>query len=409
MWTDLLIRKAKVAAPTKKKRSYTLRNIYWDEVENTKVDMVQKRYIDWKNKSSSLSLGDIGVTGRGHSGKGKKTLLEHVEFHVQREVQREGQPARRGVEFTIRTLDALIIDETSFIDKNDIESIEDFIGDIREMGEGGSDTNPSNILFTQHVSLGKKGGKWIREGEEKIYGHYRTKKYIDGREKVDEKKESLSAVPNAWWSTDKDNAQPPFWQAIFATSSLGGAGTEITHGLLGILEDYIKSLTEGKIPIPIIKDKGRMKEKISSLNRLGQLKSELGKLLKDSSIYRGRTGKVKYDGPNGIRTKLNDKVFKVQGAKRFLKSLGEIEGVPEGDLPWWIDKSQHFMIDFTKATIDNMINEWFREQMNFKAPTGYNIGLGTDTRRVLQRYSWYDKYKESEGIKKSWNDWLWSI
>jgi len=410
-------KKELLKAEMKKGRTFQFRNMTINQEFGTLHDKVQKEYIDWKKTCKNLKLADIGITGRGHEkggGKGKSSLLEHVQFHVNASVQRHEQPSRTGVEFTLKYLDEAILHEDSLLTNQDEEAMEQFIANIKEMWE--QDTDPRNIVFTQAANLVRRGKKWVEEGEEKVFGHYRTQMYIDKRKKVDGITEKISAVDSSWYSGTKNDAEPPFYQAIFSNSSLDNkTGGETSNGILGILERYIDSLGDGPGRPPIvviIKDTGKMRDKMETLKLLTPLKRKIKQLMKNSAIYSGNSGKVVYKGANRLIGQIENTRFKTNRmTAKYLAKINDIN-LEADDTPLILREIDLFSIIFTKATLDNLINEWVRGEGQFKSPSNRPIILATDTTSKLKRYSWYQKYLdakkvEKKVVKKSWTDMLW--
>ena len=413
MWSKLLWK----AEPIKKKRLLQYKNVLISQELGEEFDTIQDEYSDWKTKIEGLSEASIGITGRGHKkdgSAGRKTLLEHVDEHVNGKVQRKGMPPRRGINSYIRKLDGWILEKNILFTERIRKQILRDINSIIKMGGEKSDTNPQNIKFTQPEEVGKnEQGKYVDIGTEEVYGHYRTPMYIDSRNKVHNKKgklEKIPAVSDSWWSTSKGEAKPPFWQAIFAGSSLGEAGEDVTKGLLGILESFKKALDEAHIPTLIIKDKGDMKGKIASLSKLSPLVKEVKKIMKDPRTYKTGTSAhiLMYEGnPNRILDRLNDKSFNIN--KFSSKYLADIAGIEEilGH-----DDINTFKIRFTKPTVNHMINTWVRGQGDFLAPNGKPFllgGRGKINSTTGQPYSQgYKEALERSKLKKSWIDSLWS-
>jgi len=404
-------------APVKKTRFFRYKTMLFNQEFGTLHDKVQQEYIDWKKTLESKGLADIGITGRGHrkdGSQGKKTLLEHIENHIEAAIQRPGQSQRKGVNFVLTYLDEVILHENSIITQKDEDNMLAFIGDIKKFWE--TDSNPRNIVFTQPRSLRRRGGKWIEVGKETVYGHYRTPMYIDKRKKVDGSEKELDAVDSSWYDTAPDTSKPPFYQAIFSNSSLDeSVGKPITNGILGILERFEESLGDGlgKPPtIVIIEDNGNMKDKLDTLKLLPSLKEEIKKVMKNTSIYRGNTGKVMYGGANRLISLIENIRFKSnETTTKYLAKIAEIN-LEADETPIALESIDLFSIKFTKATIDNLINEWVRGEGQFKSPNNRPMILATDTTSKLKRYSWYQQYLDAQKVekkvvKKSWTDMLW--
>ena len=299
-WANTLLK----APPVKKKRMIQFKNALIDQELGEEIGTIQKQYTKWKS-DCNISSGDIGLTGRGHKkdgSAGSDTLLQHVEEHVTARVARPNQPARDRGKAIVELLDSVILDEQSLIEEDDEEDILDLIDDLEKMK--GTDDDPRNIPFTQPLDVAPVKGKMSDIGEGVVYGHYRTPIYVKSRREVHGSKKEDGPVSASWYSSNKNEATPPFWQALFAGEE--GKGDTIEKGLLAILQDFKKALEGAFIKEIIINDKGDFANKVDALSKLPQLIREIRKILGNSNSYRGGGHQLMYGGARGITTQLNN-------------------------------------------------------------------------------------------------------
>lgn len=408
------LKKAKPSV--KKKRLIRVGNLMVNQETGDEMDTVQRAYLDWKSECQ-VGLAEIGVTGRGSDkdgNKGNDTLFEHVRDHVIPRVQRVGASPKDGAKDTIATLDRLILHEDSLIGEDEEDILKEFMDDIKAMAGGNED--PRNINFTQPLEVVPRGEganrKFVDVGKDEVFGHYRTPIYVDSRKKVHGSENELGAVKAGWYSSEKNSAEPPFWQAIYSKSSLSGEeGDTVTIGLLGILENFEKALDDTYLKELIINDTGDFGAKINSLGNLTRLKSKLLTLMKDKKIYRGGGHQVKYGGATGIKTLLNATTFKVtdtQTSKYLTEIAPQLKDITGGD------DVKEFKIKFTDATINRMINLFVRPEFVVPPHLGSNgkpfLLSDAGGGRKVKGQPWSTAYQtalDKSKIKKSWYDGLW--
>ena len=412
-----------IKAEVKKKKTFTVGNVTFSEDFGAGLGDIANDYEDWKADIDKLGKAEVGIVGKNNEAmKNTKkaymdTLLEYVENHVTAGVARPGRGERDLSKRLKADLDRIITDRNVPLMDEDEHEILNLIEKLEDMGEHKSKANPKNIVFTQPVRIiedgvdedGKKKYKKSFDTE-KVYGHYRTPRYIEMREKVYGVTEKIPAVPTDWYSEgDIGNNTPPFWQALFASSSLGEKkGGKVTKGLLGILEDFEKAIDD---PPPtkgvIIRDKGQMKQRIETLYKFPALVSHVKKILKNSNIYKGgNQGHIIVFSK--LKDAINNQIYAVGGKtnKEYITAL--FEGVDKNNLPIALRNIQSFYIHMTDATIRNFINGnkgWSPEQsirgQDVMAPNGKPFTMGD---RAIEGYSWY---KNFHPVKKSWVDMLW--
>ncbi len=404
-WVNTLLK----APPVKKKRMIQFKNALIDQELGEEIGTIQRQYTKWKNECRGLTLADIGVTGRGHKkggSAGSDTLLQHVEEHVTARVVRPNRTPRDKGKAIVELLDSVILDEQSLIEEDDEEDILDLIDDLEKMK--GTDNDPRNIPFTQPLDVRPVKGKMSDIGEDTVYGQYRTPIYVKSREKLHGSKNEQSAVSASWYSSDKNEATPRFWQALFAGED--GNGDTIERGLLAFLQDFKKALDGAFIEEIIINDKGDFANKVEALSKLPQLLNEIRKILSNSNSYRGGGHQLMYGGARGITTQLNNFPFKGQQkqTQRYLTSIAPYLKDVTG-----MDDVKEFKIKFTDATINRLINQYVRNDDRFIVPPHLppnskplmlsSAGGG----RKVTGQPWSSKHDQAVAnskIKKSWSD-----
>ena len=191
----------------------------------------KKMFEQWKT--------DCGKSGEDLHTKSTTTLFTTVTNHGKSGSHRPQSRDKStiGAGEIVEKLDKLISDAEELENAD-----EDFLDKaVEQLKQVEKKYNPRNILFTVPIwsRVNRKNLRYDEETDvQQIYGHYRTSDYIkfrnrkaELRENVD--KETLPAVPKAWYSTEKNKAKPPLWQALFAT----GDGDVVSTGLLSVLQE----------------------------------------------------------------------------------------------------------------------------------------------------------------------------
>lgn len=233
----------------------------------------------WFNICRGLSGNDIGVTGKGWSGKGNKlSLLDHVAAHVDSSIaflQRPNQPERTGSMGVILRIKEMLEKTKAYKDK-ELKLVHEMIEDLKDVeGGSGSKTNPRNITFNIPETWTPKE----IESKKKIYGHYRTPKYVEYRTEI-RNKDEMDAVDSSWYSDSPDTAKPPFWQALFAGGK-NEAGGLVTEGLLAILIRIEEEMEEQELEKLHVKGKFQR----MALENVAPFMGSLELLLKNQGVY----------------------------------------------------------------------------------------------------------------------------
>ena len=416
-WTNLL--KKEKYMPflpiIKAKNLFRVGNLEFTQILDTNRPETQKHYNQWKSQTQGLRNEAIGVVGRSANKPGKEyrdTLFEHIFDHVVKDVQRPNQPKRDGAEKLMTLLENVIEDDDTPVSDQDASDIGDLVEHIRKMGEPNSKLNPANIPFTQPRELvepKREGEKWGKRGSERIYGHYRTPMYQEMRQKVYGEKSPPKAGKAEWYSDAQDgSARPPFWQGLFAQSSVSAeAGGELTRGLLGILEELEKAVEGAKLGDFTVIDKRKASDKkfINGLTTNQELMDRLKAALKNTAMYRRGEARIHYPS---LLAEINGKPY--TNKKWIDNDLGLqqlIMGADLSDMPVGWKKVERYNLELTIASIDNIINQEIRGK-DMMAPTGKPYILRTDSASKLKKYPWHSQYvAASRPVKKSWIDMLW--
>tara|TARA_R110000824_G_scaffold384495_1_gene578539 strand:- start:2408 stop:3706 length:1299 start_codon:yes stop_codon:yes gene_type:complete len=226
----------------------------------------------WKSKCSGLSGEAIGVTGRGAEGNGKNTLLEHVLAHVDESVQRTGAGAKDGAMDIVAEILEIADADHAFKEK-ELRMVDRFIQDLKDV-ENDDDTNPRNIPFDVPEVVTRDGA----ESWHTVRGHYRTPEYVDYRKNHLNKDGEMKAVDDSWYKTGLNEAQPPFWQALYNRSGSGLVG----EGLLPLLERFKEEMEEQEL------DKLHVKGKFQrqSIENVPSFINSLLAVLRTQEVYK---------------------------------------------------------------------------------------------------------------------------
>jgi len=238
---------------------------------------------NWVTKCKSVSKTDVGTTGQ----KGATNLFDFIDKHVRAEVKRSGvKNYGKGVYQMVEELVKIVGDE-ELVDKDELKDIELYVKGLERV-KNTTKLNPRNIIFTVPATVGKDGA----ESWEKVYGHYRTPNYIKHR-KATGKQESLPAAEPHWYSSEENDAQPPFWQALFAPEGKIQDIPGINAGLLPLLKSFIKIVDEGNIGSI---NKWHIKGKVDrqGLEKAPSFIAALDEVLSDQKSYRDPTGNVPF-------------------------------------------------------------------------------------------------------------------
>jgi len=180
---------------------------------------------------------DCGKSGEDLHTKSTTTLFTTVSNHGNTHRPQSKDKSTLGAGEIVQKLDKLISDSEELENAD-----EDFLDTaITQLKQVEKKYNPRNILFTIPVwsRVNRKNLQYDEESDvQQIFGHYRTPDYISFRNRKAElrenvEKETLPPAPKKWYATERNKAEPPLWQALFAT----GQGDIVSHGLLSVLQE----------------------------------------------------------------------------------------------------------------------------------------------------------------------------
>ena len=290
---------------------------------------------NWVSACESVDIGTLKTTGRGANQRGNNTsLFDYIEKHVTGDVRREGyKNYGKGVQGTIKKI-VDIVDSEQLVDSDDLKTIKRYIKTLERI-EKTDKLNPRNILFTVPDAVGKDGA----ESWKTVYGHYRTPEYVKHRKAKG--KEEMGPAEGHWYSDDENTAEPPFWQALFATKVKDIP--ELNMGLLPLLKTFGQITSDPKEPITKVSN-WHIKGKIQ---RLGIEKSEgfmnaLSEVLGMQKCYRDATGNKPFDRLWINFTKTRDEL-----RKKPIK----VTDKDESDLVILYRKKDEFMDDEDKPNV----------------------------------------------------------
>jgi len=194
---------------------------------------------NWIIKPHRAWIKQCLVRGEAIGTASSVTLYDMLRNHVKR--HRKGVSGARKDAY--RAIDRVKqITEKGEITKDDYERILRVIPYLEELEET-PDSNPSNIKFTTHLRVDKKGQP---SGKKVMRGHWRTERYKKNRGKMGEK--TVEPVASDWYvegtATDAPlfEAKPPLWQALFATPENNSSTVVVKQGLLPLLKEYKKEV-----------------------------------------------------------------------------------------------------------------------------------------------------------------------
>lgn len=204
----------------------------------------------WQN-DCKVSGSKLGLTSSA-------TLLEIVNAHgvVARPYTKSPVSKDKGAGTIIELMEEWEND-IAVLETVDLIALDEVIEKLNAMAN--SENDPRNIRFTVPIlsEVNPDNGDYDEDDVTEVYGHYRTPDYIAFRKILADlpnskiNPESIEAVDSSWYAegTDgKNTAEPPMWQALFATS-----GDIVSLGLLGVCQEAKKLIKETEIHNVILK------------------------------------------------------------------------------------------------------------------------------------------------------------
>jgi len=311
---------------TKKTRKSTV------EVNGNTIEAPQYKfkaeYAAWRKKVDSISSEKIASTGSkfadANRAKYPATLYGQLSHHVNKYLR--DNSSNTGDDGIFEVLDAIndLLKNKEIFFTPELKVLIKFRDNIKDI-EDDEKLNPRNTLFTR-PSRWKRGEKLknsktrakykidvLDDAPETIYGHYRDN-YFEDKYGEPEKK--------GWWSTEKNTANPPLAQAIYGKGDLG-----ITKGLLTILEEAIKEISEKAIPNIGL----RVQRNAGSLAAIPSVRKQVFALLKRNDLFVG--GKPKLRQMSSILQNMEfvvgEKSFGGRASpKKIITFVGKLDSLP---------------------------------------------------------------------------------
>tara|TARA_R110000822_G_scaffold287687_1_gene408923 strand:+ start:80 stop:1180 length:1101 start_codon:yes stop_codon:yes gene_type:complete len=220
------------------------------------ADDLSKKYKDWVKKCTGLSGETIGV-------RSKTSLFDFIKnqgsvgrvvFDKESPDGRETQQkSNMGGSIFIPMLDTFY-NKMKF-EPNDAKQLQDIYTTLLSNSDDNSSQNPRNMAFNGIKSYSRKpiirNGKPLKDkrGNERhtvinitVFGHYRTPKYVEYRNKI--KKLNEFEGHESWYASTKPNkSEPPMWQALYAKKE---GNLNIKLSLIQIVEETMESLKNAK-------------------------------------------------------------------------------------------------------------------------------------------------------------------
>lgn len=171
----------------------------------------RKCFQDWENKAKGLSGDTIGNLRTGNSLYDmfkQQGITGRVMENSGPKNKDKGGPEIFEMIRKIKSERAYSTTELEWLGKLD-ELMDEYAKPESEM-------NPANISFENPTRWTEKGTVLSTEP---VYGHYRTEDYQDNRaDKISKdfpEGQNVPAVNSTWYSSNRGEAKPPFWQAIY--------------------------------------------------------------------------------------------------------------------------------------------------------------------------------------------------
>tara|TARA_A100001515_G_scaffold141198_1_gene137892 strand:- start:1565 stop:2668 length:1104 start_codon:yes stop_codon:yes gene_type:complete len=278
-----------------------------------KGDSFKELWSEWESAAKSITAADMGIS------RFTGTLYDILAKHgiSGRIMGNSGPKETPGIGKELKFL-ASLARKPKFKPK-EMESLKGIVQILNEYGGSESDLNPRNIKFEGIVDVFR--GKPEKKS---IYGHYRTDDYVKYREGYKDKEE-LDPVDNSWWSTNKGEAKPPMWQAIYGDGSDEPFNVK---GLVEVVTEAVKVLGTATHHIiqsdPVaIENEGAAK---FAYEGLSELKTAMDRMVKDPQ-YTTPAGNF---SSKKARTRLMKIPYNVKNntESENVKTLLEAKGTP---------------------------------------------------------------------------------
>jgi len=234
---------------------------------NIDVGELKERFVAWRDTCKKLKGEAIGTS------RTKDNLFGMIKKHgvakrivFDKKGSRESQKMAKAVggAHLIPLVEQLFT--KSKFDPNTINAVVEIKRLMDDYGRPESPLNPRNITFNGIDEVAdepmKMRGKVVKDKNGKpvyklehspVYGHYRTKKYVQYRN-VYKDKDEFYAKDHKWYSDVKGTAEPPMWQCLYGK---GAGKLGFRESLNELVDDMIESLQNAEIeitketPVPI--------------------------------------------------------------------------------------------------------------------------------------------------------------
>lgn len=208
------------------------------------LDRFNSIYTKWKE--------DCEVKGSALGLTSDVSLIELVRGHgvVARPYTKNPVSRDKGAGTIIEMMDEWDNDITT-LEVVDSIALDEIIEKLEALAD--SDNDPRNIRFTvpKPSEVDEDTGDYDEDDVTEVYGHYRTPDYIAFRKILSEipgskvNAETIEAVDASWYAEGKgatNSAEPPMWQALFATN-----GDLVSKGLLEVCKEAKKVIIDTEI------------------------------------------------------------------------------------------------------------------------------------------------------------------
>jgi len=329
---------------------------------------LKKLYGDWKSKTSAISGTSIGFYR--YSGSLYDYILGHgVSGRVMGNSGPKGVSEERKFKNVIDAIEALA--NNSEFDSSMINEIITVYNTLTRLNKDNeSDDNPRNIAFEDPIRFSSKTFK-IKETKT-VYGHYITPNYIEHRKAKARKIEKItvpSKIDSSFYSYDKGEAEPPYWQYTLGP-----------NGLIAVLEKALDTMKEMELDIttPISVEKKRGAGEYSYRN-FAEFNGFFKRIFSKNNIK------------NFITPQGNISTDKIQRMLRKIKISPENNAENE-EVKSWMDAKglpgtiESFYIDISRRQINNIAQKYYKK----------NLEAALNAR----------KKKDESKVSKSWRELL---
>ena len=218
-----------MAKKIKKDRTYKV-GPYNVQVNFDYGDVIS-RYDEWKNRCQTLKGDAIKIKREEVSLY--DSLLKHpnakrVVYGKDGPQESEKKKSGQGGSYLLPACETIFSGEMGPQSKELLEAVK------RVMDDESADDHPANprnmnwqsdikgwspkpMERKGEVLLDANGNPRHKARKDTVYGHYRTKTYVNYRRRVKKLEETMEAAPEKWYSDQPNVAEPPMWQALYGS------------------------------------------------------------------------------------------------------------------------------------------------------------------------------------------------